>query len=265
MINSSISSVSPNTSPPQIELRQAGVLPLNSPALDEERLPFTVRLVQSHDDLSKAVSIRHSAYARHMPEVAATLLTAEKADTEDGTVVLLAESKLDGSPLGSLRIQSNRHKSLSMEKSIELPDSFEGLSLAQVSRLGIAQGVVGRLVKIVLIKASFQYCEANGIDWALVAARSPLDRQYQQLMFEDIFPGAGYIPLAHMDNVPHRMLGFEIDSGQARWSHAQHPLLKFFCHTHHPDISVGEPLGDANRYPMTEKHPGVFEPAISNQ
>jgi len=110
--------------------------------------------------------------------------------------------------------------------------------MAHVSRLGVAQGLSGRLVKTVLIKASFQYCEANEIDWAIVAARTPLDRQYAALMFVDVFPNSGFTPLPHMNNVPHRVMGFEIASGKSRWAQAQHPLLDFFCHTYHPDIDV---------------------------
>src|SRR5512133_1771784 len=56
----------------------------NAPAMNEELLPFTVRLVRNEDDLSKAVQIRHSAYARHLPDFAETLRSAETADTENG-------------------------------------------------------------------------------------------------------------------------------------------------------------------------------------
>ncbi len=206
--------------------------------MTEERLPFTVRMVRNEEDLNKAIEIRHAAYRRHMPDVAETLKVPEAVDTKPGVAVLLAESKLDGSPLGSLRVQTNQYKPLPIEQSIELPDWLSHTSLAQVSRLGIAQGGVGRLVKIALIKASFLYCEQNEIKWAIVAARSPLDRQYAQLHFEDIYPAAGYIPLAHMGNVPHRIMGFEIETGQSRWVEAEHPMLNFFCHTHHPDIDV---------------------------
>ena len=45
----------------------------NAPAMTEELLPFTVRLVRDEDDLNKAVQIRHSAYARHLPDFAETL------------------------------------------------------------------------------------------------------------------------------------------------------------------------------------------------
>lgn len=206
----------------------------------QELLPFTVRVVRNEQDLNKAVQIRHAAYARHMPEVAQSLRIPEKADTEEGFVVLLAESKLDGSPLGSLRIQTNRLGPLSLEKSVALPHWLQDQPLAQVSRLGIALGTVGRLTKIVLVKASFQYCEQNEIGWAMVAARAPLDRQYAQLMFNDVFPGSGFVPLPHMNNVPHRVMEFEIESGKARWTQAKHPLLKFFCETYHPDIEIND-------------------------
>lgn len=57
-----------------------------------ERLPFRVRIVRNEEDLDKAVSIRHSAYGRHIPAVAALLEQAEACDTEPGSAVLLAES-----------------------------------------------------------------------------------------------------------------------------------------------------------------------------
>jgi hypothetical protein len=87
----------------------------------EEILPFTVRVVRNESDLRKAVDIRHHAYARHLPDLAESLKSPEPADTEDGVVVLLAESKLDGSPLGTMRIQTNEFKPLILERSVKLP------------------------------------------------------------------------------------------------------------------------------------------------
>jgi hypothetical protein len=213
----------------------------NEPTVTEELLPFTVRLVRNEDDLNKAVHIRHSAYARHMPEFAEKLRSPEPADNENDVVVLLAESKLDGSPLGTARIQTNQYRPLSMEESVNLPPWIKRKSLADIRRLGIVQGTIGRLVKIVLIKACFQYCERNNIDWAVIAARPPLDRSYQQLMFEDILPGETFTPAPSANNVPHRVMAFEIETGEARWTQAKHPMLKFFCNIHHPDIDVTTP------------------------
>ena len=207
-------------------------------AVAEERLPFTVRLVRNEADLKKAVQIRQEAYARHMPEVAQNLGKPEVIDTEDGVGILLAESKMDGSPLGSVRIQTNQYKPLALEKSVNLPEWMRGLSLAQVSRFGVVHGTVGRLVKMVLVKGCLQYSQEHEIDWDVIAARPPLDKMYRQLTYQDLFPEAGLIPLAHMGNVPHRIMGFEVATCQDRLSSTNHPLLNFFCHTHHPDLDV---------------------------
>lgn len=208
-------------------------------AMAEELLPFTVRLVGNEDDLSKAVSIRHSAYARHLPEFAQTLKSPEHADTDKGVVILLAESKLDGSPLGTMRIQSNQFKPLCLEQSVVLPNWLRTRRLAEATRLGVANGKEGRLVTTVLFKAYFQYCQQTGIEWLVVTARAPIDRTYDRLLFEDVFPGMGYIPISHVGNLPHRILSFNIYSAEDRWAHAKHPLLGFMFNTHHPDIELG--------------------------
>lgn len=206
-----------------------------------ERLPFAVRLVRSDTDLAKAVFVRHAAYVRHMPEYADKLRHAEPIDSEPGVVVLLAESKLDGAALGTLRIQSNAHVPLKIEQSVTFPRWLRDRPLVEVSRLGIVGGSIGRLVKTILIKAAFQFCERDGIDWAIVGARAPLDKQYEQLLFEDLYPEQGFIPMRHGNNVPHRVFGFEIETGEQRWREANHPLFNFFCRTTHPDIDVRAP------------------------
>ena len=108
--------------------------------------------------LAKAVHIRHAAYARHVPDLARNLLQPEEADFSAGSVVLLAQSHLDGSPLGTMRIQTNRYEPLALEQSLALPDDLSGCLLAEATRLGVAEGRVGTLVKTVLFKAFYLYC-----------------------------------------------------------------------------------------------------------
>ena len=139
----------------------------------EERLPFTVRVVRSEEALHKAVAIRQSAYARHMPVLAERLGAPETLDHDQGSVVLLAESKLDGSPLGTMRIQTNRFNDLSIEQGVELPAWLRNKSLAEATRLGIDLGRTGRVVKIALFKALYLYCAEANIEWMIVGARSP--------------------------------------------------------------------------------------------
>jgi hypothetical protein len=212
-----------------------------------EQLPFTVTIARSDEQLRKAVTMRHAAYARHVPAFAERMKVPERCDLEDGVVVLLAESKLDGSPLGTMRIETNRYRPLALEQSVELPDWLQGCSLAGASRLGVGLGRIGRVVKTALFKAYFSYCEQIDIDWMVIAARAPLDRQYEALLFRDVFPEQGFIPLSHASNIPHRVLAFEVETAEERWSDAHHPLFNFFRRTHHPDLDLARetPFYDA--------------------
>lgn len=230
-----------------------------APARVEERLPFSVRVVSDAEALDKAVQIRHAAYARHVPDLALTLLQPEAADFSAGSVVLLAESHLDGSPLGTMRIQTNRYEPLALEQSLALPDDLSGCLLAEATRLGVAEGRVGTLVKTVLFKAFYLYCLHSGVDWMVVTGRAPVDRQYLRMLFEDVYPDIGYIPMRHVGNLPHRVMKFEVRTAQERWTAVHHPMLKFMVETHHPDISLDAPQaphGDVQAVdPMLQQAP----------
>ena len=73
---------------------------VSSKARAEESLPFTLKIVRTQAELNQAVLIRQAAYDRHLPEFAKSLVKPEAADFEKGTVVLLAESKEDGTTVG---------------------------------------------------------------------------------------------------------------------------------------------------------------------
>lgn len=207
-------------------------------ALREEQLPFTVSLVRDEAQLAKALHIRQSAYGRHIPDLARRLGAAEHCDNEPGTVILLAESKLDGAPIGTMRIQSNRHHPLLLEQSVTLPDWLRKRPLAEATRLGVVGHAGGRLAKVVLFKAYFLYCLQTAIEWMVVAGRSPLDRQYEALLFQDLFPDRGFIPMAHAGDIPHRVLAFEVNTAERRWREAHHPLYDFVFRTRHPDVHL---------------------------
>jgi hypothetical protein len=205
-------------------------------ALREESMPFTIRIARSDEEIEKAVQIRHAAYARHVPAFAENLRRAEAYDYDEASVVLLAESKLDGAPLGTMRIQTNQHRRLALEGSVQLPVWLKGKRLAEATRLGVSEGRVGRVVKMMLFKAYFLYCLDTNVDWMVICARSPLDRQYDALLFRDVYPEGGYMPMRHIGGIAHRVMAFEPISAELRWAAAQHPLFNFIFRTQHSDI-----------------------------
>ena len=211
-----------------------------APMGSAEHVPFTVRIARSEQELCKAVRIRHAAYSRHVPEVAKKLTAPEAYDRDPGIVVLLAESKLDGSPLGTMRIHTSRFDPLPLEGSVDLPDWLKGCPRSEANRLGISEGRIGRLVKHLLFKAYFRYCLSTGIEWMVIAARSPLDRQYDALLFTDLF-GGRFQPMRHGGNIPHRVLALRVAAAEEQWAAASHPLFDFMIRTYHPDIALGDP------------------------
>jgi hypothetical protein len=222
---------------------------LSGMRMAQERLPFGVRVVRSDDALQKAVTLRQAAYARHVPAFAAKLGSPESNDHDQDSVVLLAESRLDGSAVGTMRIQTNRFKDLAVAASVELPAWLRDRSMAEATRLAVAQGSSGRVVKIVLCKAFYLYCLAANIEWMVIAARAPLDRQYEAALFEDVYPGK-FFPLRHANNIPHRVLAFEVGTAAERWAEAGHPLHKFMIQTHHPDIDLGDSAVSTHGRPL---------------
>lgn len=203
-----------------------------------EALPFTIKVVQTPSALAKAVSMREHAYGRHVPGLARTLAKPEIYDEQPGTVILLAESKLDGEPVGTMRIQTNSYQALNVEGSITLPHWLQDRSLAEATRLGIARGRIGSLAKIALFKAFYLYCLQTDLDWMVITARAPLDRQYEALLFQDVLEDATYVPMRHIGDIPHRVLALEVATARTRWLAAAHPLLGFMTETVHPDIQL---------------------------
>src|SRR5690606_12802160 len=187
------------------------------------------------------------AYGRHVPELARLLTVPEANDAQAGTTVLLAESKLDGTPVGTMRIQTNQYGPLGVEGTIQLPEWLQDQSLAEATRLGICLGRTGHVAKLALFKAFYLYCLEAGIDWMVITARAPLDRQYESMLFQEVLPGAGYIPMQHIGNIPHRVLALPVAGARQLWDDAGHSLLKFMVHTHHPDIQLDATQGSDMR------------------
>jgi hypothetical protein len=208
-----------------------------SVARHEARLPFTVRVVADDEALERALKMRQAAYQRHVPEFARTMDQPESYDREPGGLVFLAESKLNGNPVGTMRIQSNRYRSLALQTSVDLPDWVSG-RLVGATRLGVEAGEAGRMVKTALFKAFYLYCMQERIDWMVIAARAPLDRQYAAMLFRDVYGEKEFIPLAHAANIPHRIMAFEVGSAERRWHETRHPLYDFMVATHHRDIDL---------------------------
>ena len=203
----------------------------------EESLPFRVEIA-SRQQLQDVADLRVATYGKHLPALAATLGQPESADVTLGCEVFVARSKLDGSLLGTLRTHSNVFSPLPLQASMELPERFDGTRMVETTRLCVKGGPGASTVRSALFKAMHRYCLAQNVDWMLAAARQPVDRIHDSLLFEDVNEPHVYFPMAHAGGVPHRVLSFSPSGAEQLWRSHQHPLYRFIFETHHPDLDL---------------------------
>jgi len=201
-------------------------------------LPFVVRIVRTEEHLEKAVKVRAESYGKHHPEVAEQLKQAENSDRAPFSLVLLAESKDTSVPLGTLRIETNARAPLAIEELLPRNSEYSTRTIAFVTRLAVRAGHDASLVKLALFKALHRYCLACQIDWIVVTARPPMDRQYVRLGFIDVYDKNTAIPIPWSAGIPMRIMALETISCERIWLSQNHPLYRFMFVDYCPDIEV---------------------------
>lgn len=230
---------------------------------DAVQLSFRVRIVRTEEHLSRAVEIRAASYGRHHPEVAELLRSAEEADRAPFALVLLAESKHDGSALGTLRIETNACGPLPIESLLPKESRYTGKTIAFVTRLAVrGGGPDATLVKLALFKALHRYCLACQIDWIVVTARPPMDRQYVRLGFVDVYARDTLVPIEWNENIPMRLMALEAISCEREWQRTRHPLYEFMFVDYTPDIEIFNSVSGIWARPRTRRASVPADPSL---
>ena len=205
---------------------------------DAIQLSFRVRIVRTEEHLTKVVQVRTASYGRHYPETAELLQSPEYVDRTAFALILLAESKADGSALGTMRIETNTRGPLPVEGLLPSDSPYSARTLAFVTRLAVHAVPDATLVKLALFKALHRYCLACQIDWIMVTARPPMDRQYLRLGFTDVYDSGTLVPISWSENIPMRLMALETISCEREWRRIGHPLYAFMINDYTPDIEI---------------------------
>ena len=213
-----------------------------------DSLSFTLRLVETHEDMAKVCRLRAMGYGHHAPALREHMALPDAIDQSPWTGVFLCEDKASGAPVGTMRVQDNMRGGVQVEveKYLSLPDWLtESGGRCEMSRLVIAAGA-DPLVKAALWKAGYLRCLSLQVKWMIVGARKPgLMKQYEYLGAFDMYEDQRLVPLGHGWNLPHRILVMNIADAAADWYEKRHRLLRFMVETEHPDISIGSVNGAA--------------------
>ena len=199
---------------------------------------FSVRMASTLDDLREVCAVREAAYGHHDPELGPRFGRVEPLDYAEGTAVILCRDKATGQGIGTMRIQVSAFGPLQLEDSVMLPPPLASRPRAQISRLAVIAGA-DPLVKLSLMKASYQYCLATQVRWMVIGARSPaLIRNYRSLGFKEVFDAGRWVPLASAANLPHLILAFDVTGARTAWQATRNRLYGFMEETHHHDLQV---------------------------
>jgi len=208
--------------------------------MHSESLTFTLRLIDSYDDLMRACAIRAEAYGYRMPSYRETMARPDHVDASPWTAIFLCEDKDTGKAVGTMRIQSTTRGGtvLEIEKYVTPPPELQQHGRAEVTRLASVRGS-DPFVRLALWKAAYLYCIAVQARWMLMGVRKPsLLRAYEQMGARDIFADKHEIPLGYAGNLPHRILALDVGTCDQRWLQDNPKLWHFFFATVHPEISV---------------------------
>jgi hypothetical protein len=202
-----------------------------------QHLPFRVILARTDDQLRRAVAVRASAFGRKSLELATILGQPEPADLTEDSIVLIAEDKVTGNCVGTMRIATNLRRPLDIESIEGMPEQVIGRRVARAERLGIATREYASLVKVALFKALHRYCLALQIEWIVVQVTPPRDKDYRALGFFEILPDAKFESFI-IPGVKQICLAFNAESAERRFKSVDHMLYEFMFATWHPDIDV---------------------------
>jgi hypothetical protein len=206
--------------------------------METASLGFLVRLANSDDDFCDACQVRAIAYGHHDPEMGPKFGDIEMFDKAEGTVVLLCRDRSTGECVGTLRIQVSGFGPLTIESSLNLPPWLASRPRAQISRLAVVAGA-SSVVKLLLMKASYQYCLATQVRWMVIGARSAaLIRNYRSLGFKDVFEPGSWVPLASGGGLPHQILTLDVTRAKDAWQATKNRLLGFMTEVMHADVQL---------------------------
>jgi hypothetical protein len=220
--------------------------------MPSESLSFTLRPVETQDDLLLACKVRAAAYGHKVPAYRESMALPDAVDASPFTTVFLCEDKTTGEAVGTMRIQSTTRgqTQLEIEKYVIPPPELELHGRAEITRLASILGA-DPFVRLGLWKAAYLYCMAIQARWLMIGVRKPaLIKAYEKMGAKDIFDDRHTVPLGHAGNLPHRVLALDIGSCEQNWREGNHPMLHFMVETVHPDITV---VPSMHRYAAAEK------------
>jgi hypothetical protein len=100
-----------------------------------QSLGFSLRIARTHHEVQVACAVRAQSYGHHLPQLQAELLEPDFLDGDENTVVVLCVSKANRArDRYRARFQTNAGGPLLIERSVDVPESMQNDTRAEISR-----------------------------------------------------------------------------------------------------------------------------------
>jgi hypothetical protein len=196
---------------------------------------ITIRKAVTMDDMVKVFRVRWEGYKKYYKSEDETV---DESDLSPAATLLLAEDKHHNT-VGTIRILDRRYGSVELDRFINV-DSFlskEERVCIEATRFSIPKHLDSKLIKLLLWKSLFLYCQINQINTILMSARPAAARSYRCLFFENVGP-AGVYSHSLLGNLEHQTYKCNISERKYVIKKENKPLYQFFFDKEHPNINT---------------------------
>ncbi|MEW5803365.1 MAG: GNAT family N-acyltransferase [bacterium] len=197
---------------------------------------ITVRKAVTLDDMVKVFQIRYEGYKKYYKSEDENM---DQNDFSSHACLLLAEDK-HHNPVGTIRILDRRYGKIELDNFVNL-DSFlpegKSLNVIEATRFSIPNHLDSKLIKMLLWKALFLYCQVNHIDTIIMSARPAAARSYRCLLFENV-GSLGVYKHPLLGNLEHQTYKCIISEKKHQAKEKNWPLYQFFFVKDHPNIKL---------------------------
>jgi hypothetical protein len=200
---------------------------------------FRVRLARTPRDIKRAISIRPEKYAKHDPSFLLELVGAEADDVSADSIVIIAEDVERGDVLGTFRMEGNFNSAIYEEHIPEIKQHVPRGRLVSVSRLVVSSIDTRSEIKFALFKAAVKLCQAFQVNWLIVSALPPMDRQFGSVLaFEHLLPAGHYFERPDVPGAKFLLMGLEIAKSNENMLRHDPGLFRYFFEEFTPEIEI---------------------------
>lgn len=201
--------------------------------MKKQSLPFRISILKTAAELKEAVQHRSLGYGRRSVALGGSLEMPEAGDARaHGREILIATSKMDGSIIGSLRLEINFYQPVSVQRYAQLPAEINSRRIMDANRFCCFESNICRAA---LFKAAIAYGASKDVDHFIIATLDKLVPLYASVGFAPLFDDGRMHPIPSAENLPHRIMELDVRNARALVVQRRPSVVDFLFDTDHSD------------------------------